>query len=476
MQLIEKNSTTRVHYQSHDLEPGLDVRFTLRKMSGDKVLDNVAADGEITPGLYYKDFTSPNEDTYLYGTGSVVGGAISHVQAIALQVDSPVDDVLFYADGNYLTAQIFSYKIYTLAGDIVQSGTLDELNDGFYNTLYNDLADEVPYFFEVDGKIAALAVKGNKKKGKFSSGSAMGDSMEALLLALAHITEGVKTSNQFNVVLNALSNISEGIKGGDELSVIINVMASLSEKVKSGKQFVAVLTTLQSIVDTVKVSDNLSAVLNAVRTIIEGAKNSDQLSAVLTSIQSVSETSKTSDQLIATITKYCEITAKVKTGTQLSSVANVVKELSEGVKTGDELVGILTALAAYSEGAKSGKQLVAIITTTRITTDETVAGDSFEAIVIPAIPPEKPPGRDWTLGVAYAIPKIGGGGGGVRVHTLTKEKKRRKKLKLNFIFLGDIYEYNGICNPEVVIALDGMPKLVESDRKLAITIQELQKV
>jgi hypothetical protein len=91
--------------------------------------------------------------------------------------------------------------------------------------------------------------------------------------------------------------------------------------------------------------------------------------------------------------------------------------------------------------------------------------DAFEAEVKKS--PQPPVYDDrYTLGVTYAIPRGGGGGG---VSTIKKKKKR--KVKVDFIFLGDIYEYDSVCDPGINVVLEGM-HIVEHDVHRSITLQE----
>jgi hypothetical protein len=127
---------------------------------------------------------------------------------------------------------------------------------------------------------------------------------------------------------------------------------------------------------------------------------------------------------------------------------------------------VLEPAISTNEGVQVGDTLDAIVEVAiQVSAKEGItASDAFEAEVEK---PLKPPVYDdrYTLGVTYAIPK-GGGGGVSPIKT-----KKKKKVKVDFIFLGDIYEYDSVCDPGINVVLEGM-HIVEHDVHRSITLQE----
>jgi hypothetical protein len=154
IQTLEKDTNVRLYYKSNNTASGLDVVFNLWDFDSNPILTNAPAAGEIgTKGLYHINFTTPNTDTYLVGTGEVLGGKLSEKKPIVLKVGVP-EQQLFFVDAEYATGRTVPYQIYTIAGAVADSGNLSELVSGFYYTGVDALSEDLTYLFEANNKLA----------------------------------------------------------------------------------------------------------------------------------------------------------------------------------------------------------------------------------------------------------------------------------------------------------------------------------
>ncbi len=159
VQNIAKNSTIRVYYKSSSLETGLDVRFDFYKLSGQPISINQPADYEVPgKGVYYYDFTSPNENTYVVGKAYVAG--YTDVEPIVFKVGEPSQKVLFYYTEKTILRPL-TYRVYNTLGDNVQEGELTGIGStSFYYTVFTPpptpfLQTDNNFFFEVDDTYAS---------------------------------------------------------------------------------------------------------------------------------------------------------------------------------------------------------------------------------------------------------------------------------------------------------------------------------
>jgi len=151
---VAKNDTIRIIYKSDRLVSGLDVRFTLLKLDGTVVANDVSADSEITArGVYYYDFTTPNEDTYVVGTGYIANSATNTTEPIVFKIGNANPQTLFHF-GQSDSAP--AYRIYDLNGDTIVSDTLTSVaGTDFWYTTYTPalgilaLQSDPTLFFEV---------------------------------------------------------------------------------------------------------------------------------------------------------------------------------------------------------------------------------------------------------------------------------------------------------------------------------------
>ena len=79
-------------------------------------------------------------------------------------------------------------------------------------------------------------------------------------------------------------------------------------------------------------------------------------------------------------------------------------------------------------------------------------------------------GRALTLWRQQMRARHGSGG------TMNPKKRKKKKIKVDFIFLGAIYEYAGISDPDVYIVLEGTPELTEINKRPVIKLEDFQTV
>lgn len=146
MKCVAKNTAINIYYQANNLETGLDVVFNIWNDSGDVLAFQESANSEIdTCGVYYYDFTTPNEDAYLLVKCSISGGG--YPQSYVIKVGSPAVEKTFYASNNFETGLSIPYEIFNSDNNVLDSGNLTEALQGFY---YADVsAISKPWFFEV---------------------------------------------------------------------------------------------------------------------------------------------------------------------------------------------------------------------------------------------------------------------------------------------------------------------------------------
>jgi hypothetical protein len=156
IQNLSKNETIRIYYKSEDFVPGLDVRFDFYRLSGVAIAENQPADGEIPDrGVYYYDFTAPNEDIYIVGQAHAPDDEAQ--EPIVFKVGNPLSQTLFYYTEK--DDDSISYRIYDSLGVNQQSGILTNVPNTFFRyTTFS--SDEDNYFFEVDDEFLARRFRG----------------------------------------------------------------------------------------------------------------------------------------------------------------------------------------------------------------------------------------------------------------------------------------------------------------------------
>lgn len=158
---VQKNNLIKIYYKTHKLQTGLPVVFTIITDNGVILENNTPATTEIgSNGLYYLDFTTPNQDTYLLVKSGLLGGLDE--APIVLRCGDPSEDKLFYVEKTFKTGQSIPYCIFDLSGTILQQGNLTERFFGFYSVNINNL-NEGTYFFKVDPDISKFTIPINNE-------------------------------------------------------------------------------------------------------------------------------------------------------------------------------------------------------------------------------------------------------------------------------------------------------------------------
>lgn len=157
VQNLAKNETLRVYYKASGLVSGLDVRFDFLRLSGSPIVLNNPADAEIPGrGIYYYDFTAPNEDIYVIGSAYV--DDYIDLEPIIFKIGEPAQKCLFYYTEKNIVGQL-TYRIYNTNGTTVQEGNLEQISStNFWYAVFETPSEpsiDNNYFFEVDDTYSA---------------------------------------------------------------------------------------------------------------------------------------------------------------------------------------------------------------------------------------------------------------------------------------------------------------------------------
>lgn len=141
---VNKNINQRVFYKDAYLRSGRTILFSAWKENGEQVYLNQPADSEIpNSGMYYYDFITPNFDSYVL----VIATDGQDPQGSALKVGNP-QDLAFYLRGDLAENLTTNFEIYDISSNILSSGTMENVSNGFYKTSVQGLAK--PWFLEVN--------------------------------------------------------------------------------------------------------------------------------------------------------------------------------------------------------------------------------------------------------------------------------------------------------------------------------------
>lgn len=152
IQNLAKNQTIRVYYRSSAQQDGLNVRFDFFNVSGLYSAQNAPYDGFVAgKGVYYYDFTAPNQDTYVLGIAYL--NDKQDVEPIVFKVGQPTQQLLFYYTEKTIVGGL-DYRVYDEQGVILQEGQLSQVSDTYFwyvefTSPLGAVADD-NFFFEVD--------------------------------------------------------------------------------------------------------------------------------------------------------------------------------------------------------------------------------------------------------------------------------------------------------------------------------------
>lgn len=143
----DKNTPQRLFYKDAKLKKGMNVTFTVWNDSGEIVFENQTASQIPNAGVYYYDFVTPNEDTYLVALGTEG----SDPQGVVLKIGSPTVEKAFYLHGELKENLSVPYEVFDINSNVLSSGEMVNIVSGFYSTNVTGL--NKPWFFEANTKI-----------------------------------------------------------------------------------------------------------------------------------------------------------------------------------------------------------------------------------------------------------------------------------------------------------------------------------
>lgn len=218
---LNKNESIRIFYRSSSSTLNLDVRFNFLRLSGVSIFGEQLADGEVpNKGIYYYDFTAPNEDVYLVGL-SYIGNKID-VEPIVFKVGNPFPQALFYYTEKEFSSPP-SYRVYDTYGSEEQIGILASVPEtGFWYTNFtprNSTSDSY-YIFEVSDEFTAKGFSPS-----LVSQTILVSNLSANILSPNVFAGSTQTSSTFE---STISQISPYVSG--DANVVVSVFeASVSE-------------------------------------------------------------------------------------------------------------------------------------------------------------------------------------------------------------------------------------------------------
>lgn len=138
---LSKNSSFNLFYQSSEHESNLTVVLDMWKDTGEKIQDNLGAEGEIcNQGIYQFTCTAPDYDGYIL---IKISDGLDEINTTSspfiFQVGSPLNAKLFYANETFEEDLNLPFEIFDSQGIVHQSGVLSHIVNGFYETSVSGL-------------------------------------------------------------------------------------------------------------------------------------------------------------------------------------------------------------------------------------------------------------------------------------------------------------------------------------------------
>jgi hypothetical protein len=146
MNRVQPNNLIKLYYKTNNLASGKTIYFNVWKDDSTQIVTNQTATEIGTNGLYYIDFTTPPENTYLMIKS---GLSTEKDERPIILANGSVSEKIFYVDEKFISGKSIPYMIYNIFDIVHQSGTLFDEDNGFYSVDVSALS-EGTYFFKVE--------------------------------------------------------------------------------------------------------------------------------------------------------------------------------------------------------------------------------------------------------------------------------------------------------------------------------------